>query len=256
MRSRAQSLLPGGVAISAALLLLIVPLVATSAAPAAPAAENDQAETWQVNFTPYLFLAGVSGSVSAGELTAPINSSFSDILKNLRAGLFLSLSARKGQWGYLADFEFISLEGSGSGRVPADLTMDTLIGEADLTFSPESAPSLRFLGGLRVFDLDQTLSVDGDPSLGTSTTVLDPILGAVGLWRIDDNWHYEMRGDIGGFGISSELTYQLMMEFQWRISDSVGLPFGYRVISYQIQKDSVRLDTRLAGLFVGVDIRF
>lgn len=253
MSSRARSTLSVGAAIPALLLLLALPAFASDAA---PAAADDQSEQWLLDFTPYLFLSGVSGSVSAGDFTAPINSSFSDIVKNLRVGLFMSFSARKGQWGYLADFEYISLEGSGSGRVPANLTMDTLIGEVDLTFGPELAPSLRFLGGLRVFDLDQTLSIDGDPSLGTSTTVLDPVLGAVGLWQIDDNWHYEMRGDIGGFGISSELTYQLMMEFQWRISDSVGMPFGYRIISYQIQKDSVRLDTRLAGLFLGVDIRF
>ena len=65
-----------------------------------------------------------------------------------------------------------------------------------------------------------------------------------------------MRGDIGGFGVGSEFTYQLMLEFQLRISGGVGLPLGYRVLGYQIRQDSIQLDTRLGGLFLGLEFRF
>jgi hypothetical protein len=47
-----------------------------------------------------------------------------------------------------------------------------------------------------------------------------------------------------------------MLEFEWRISGKVGLPFGYRVLAYQIRQDAVWLDTRLRGLFLGLDVGF
>jgi hypothetical protein len=81
-------------------------------------------------------------------------------------------------------------------------------------------------------------------------------VGAVASWELGERWRFAMRGDIGGFGISSEFTYQLMLEFQWRLSRSVALPFGYRVLEYQIRQDAVWLDTRLRGLFLGLDLRF
>ena len=52
---------------------------------------------WRFAIRPYLYLSGVSGSVTLDPLTFPINSSFTDILDNLSFGGFLSLSAEKGQ---------------------------------------------------------------------------------------------------------------------------------------------------------------
>ena len=211
---------------------------------------------WRYSVKPYLFLSGVSGSITSDNVTFPINSSFSELVENLRFGGFVSLAATKGQWGFWADLEYISLKGSGSGRVPVDLILDTLIGELDATYSPSPGSSLRFVGGVRLFDVSQSLVVSDDPAAEVSTTVVDPIVGAVGTWDLGENWVYQMRGDIGGFGVGSEFTYQLMLEFQWQISESVGLPFGYRVLSYQIRQDSLWLDTRLSGLFAGLDFRF
>ena len=65
----------------------------------------------------------------------------------------------------------------------------------------------RFLDGVRLFDVSQSLRVAEDPALEASTTVVDPILGAVGTWELGDRWRFGMRGDIGGFGVgSSSLT--------------------------------------------------
>ena len=86
--------------------------------------------------------------------------------------------------------------------------------------------------------------------------MVDLIIGAYGAWTLTDRWNFELRGDIGGFGISSEFTYQVMGLFHWDINDSLAIPFGYRVLGYNILDDSLRMDTRMGGVMLGLDIRF
>lgn len=242
------------------LMALVSALVLASGAGATDGPDSPQerpeSESWQFSLKPYLFLSGLSGSITAGDVTFPINSSFSELVDNLRVGAFLSLAGVKGSWGFLADVEYIGLQGEGSGKVPVELRLDTVVGELDATYSPANDSNLRFVGGVRLFDVSQSLLIADEPTAEAKVTVVDPVLGAVGTWDVADSILFQMRGDIGGFGVGSEFTYQLMLEFQWRLSDSLGLPFGYRVLGYQIQKESVQLDTRLGGLFLGLDYRF
>ena len=52
---------------------------------------------WTFEFTPYIWGAGMSGEVEAGSLPKiNVDMSFSDILKNLDAGLMGAFEARQG----------------------------------------------------------------------------------------------------------------------------------------------------------------
>ena len=211
---------------------------------------------WEYSLRPYFFLAGLSGSVTVEPITFPVNSSFSYLLENVKMGAFISFTAEKNRWGVNVDLQYINLYGESS--TPGELALDlkNVIGEVDLLFRPESAPTLRFLAGLRVYSVGQTVTIFGQEFPEVSTTVVDPILGAYGSWMLNDRWDFELRGDIGGFGVSSESTYQLMGLFRWGISDTVSIPFGYRVLGYVIQQDGVLMNTRMSGMMLGLDIRF
>jgi hypothetical protein len=206
---------------------------------------------------PYFFLSGVSGSVTADALTVPINSRFSELLDNVQISAFLAFTARKGRWGAYADLQYISLKGEGrSDTDEVFLELDNIIAEADATLEPAGQPTLRFLAGVRVYSIDQTLSITGVSPATANTTVVDPILGALGRWDLGEDWNFEVRGDIGGFGLGSEFTYQMMVVFQWDVSGTIGIPFGYRVLGYQIQDEDIWMNTRMGGLLLGVDFRF
>jgi hypothetical protein len=219
-------------------------------------AEAESSTKWRFSLRPYLFLSGVSGSVTAGPFTFPINSSFSDLLDNVQLGGFVAFTAEKGQWGLYTDFQYISLIGIGTSALDAELELDNLIAEADVTYRPASAPTLKFLAGLRVYSIEQSVSILSQPLPKANTTVLDPIFGAQGEWALSERWDFEIRGDIGGFGISSEFTYQLMALFHWDLSSTVSIPFGYRILGYQIKTDEVWMKTQMGGLVLGLDIRF
>ena len=218
-------------------------------------AEAARPSEWSLWIRPYFFLSGVSGSVTAEPLTFPVNSTFAELVKNVKMGAFVAFSAEKGPWGLYADLQYISLAGEGTSTLGARLTLENIIAEADFTFRPSAAPTLRFLVGLRVYSLDQTLAITGQPEIEANTTVYDPILGAMGEWQLSRRWGFEVRGDIGGFGISSEFTYQMMVLFRAGLSDAVSIPFGYRVLGYQINTGGVSMNTRMTGLVLGVDLR-
>jgi hypothetical protein len=157
--------------------------------------------------------------------------------------------------GGYADFQYISLVGVGTGQAGTTLELNNVIAEGDATYRPPGAHTLRFLVGVRAYSVDETLVVNGQSDFTANTTVVDPIVGAVGAWALGTRWTFEVRGDIGGFGIGSEFTNQLAMVVLWQISGSLRLPLGYRVLGYQIKSGDVWMNTRMGGLVVGLDIQ-
>ena len=118
------------------------------------------------------------------------------------------------------------------------------------------APTLRFLVGMRVYSVSQNFTLAGRFLPEVKATVLDPVVGAFGTWALHRNWDFEMKADFGGFGVGSENTYQMMGAFRYGLGENTSLPFGYRILGYQIATDGVRMNTRMAGAFVGFDFRF
>lgn len=211
---------------------------------------------WKMTVRPYLFLSGLSGAVTSGSLTFPINSTFGELVDNLRPSGFVAFTAEHGAWGAYADLQYISLIGEATNERGTTLELRNFIAEADLTYRPSQAPSLRFCAGLRVYSVDQTLNLPNLNPVEANTTVVDPIVGATGAWALTPKWSFEARGDIGGFGVGSEFTNQFIGLFGWRINDTFSLPFGYRVLDYRIKKDDVMLNTQMGGFVLGLDARF
>jgi hypothetical protein len=236
-------------------------LLALSTPAQALAQESDStagpvaAPGWTTTLRPYLFLAGVSGSITAGPSTIPINSSFGELVDNLQPSFFTAVTFEKGVWGLYADFQYISLEGEGTGLLGTTVGLKNIIGEADVTFRPSPGSSLRLLAGARGYQVDQKVTLGDTLVIRGETFVLDPIVGAMGTWDLGEKWQFEMRGDIGGFGISSEFTSQLSIIAMYDVSQTISIPFGYRIINYRIKDDEVWMDTSMGGLVLGVDIR-
>jgi len=226
-----------------------------TAVPAAPTVVDTAAPTWKVAIRPYFFLAGVSGSVTSGSNTIPINSTFGDILDNVKLSLFTSIALEKGRWGVYGDFQYIDLNAEGSGAVGGTVGLRNIIGEIDGTYRPRRTEGLRLVAGVRGYQVDQTVTIGANPPVKAKTLVIDPIIGAVGVWRLGDQWQFRLRGDIGGFGVSSEFTSQLSLVVLYDISKVVSIPLGYRTLNYRIKTDGIHMDTGMGGLVVGVDIR-
>ena len=109
---------------------------------------------------------------------------------------------------------------------------------------------MNFIGGVRYTDIDQDFELLSGGEGNANTTVIDPVLGAQGRWSLNERWRFNLRGDIGGFGVGSEFTYQGLLNFGYRFGPAWGLTFGYRLLGYEIDDDD-DIDLLMQGALVG-----
>ncbi len=61
--------------------------------------------------------------------------------------------------------------------------------------------------------------------------MVDPLLGARVRRALNDRWQAHLRGDIGGFGVGSDFTWNLEVDASVRVTERLSLIFGYRVLN-------------------------
>src|SRR5215510_155106 len=66
-------------------------------------------DSWHVNISPYLWMAGMDGTVSVKGHTVKVEHSFSDIFENLKFGVMGLTEMRRGRVGILMDLMWIRL---------------------------------------------------------------------------------------------------------------------------------------------------
>ena len=69
-----------------------------------------------------------------------------------------------------------------------------------------------------------------------SKTWFDPILITRVTADIKDKWLFQFRGDVGGFGAGSDLTWQLQAYAGYRFTRFFQLTAGYRILSIDYDK--------------------
>jgi hypothetical protein len=208
-------------------------------------------EGWSFVASAYMWLASKRGVITLDNVGIPLDD------PDESTGLFLYLEAERGRWGVLADLDLLTSEDETdivTGTVAVD--EDTLIGELDATYRLGDDSSLQFLLGLRVLDSAQDISFPVLPDQSTDTTQIDPVIGAQGTWPLGERFQFRLRGDVGGFGIDSDLTYQMFGVFAWEFVRHWGLTAGYRMVGWEFESDGVDNDLRLSGLLLGLAASF
>ncbi|AOZ71152.1 hypothetical protein LPB142_16810 (plasmid) [Rhodobacter xanthinilyticus] len=133
----------------------------------APASAQDSGD-WKMQFNPYLWGSGLSGSVATvpGLPAADIDKSFSDILDDLDLGAMAGLTARKGDFGLFGDVMYVKVGAEQAlGPVLGSATLDaknvafTLGG--DYVIARSQNGELRLAGGLRYWNVETDLRFSG-----------------------------------------------------------------------------------------------
>jgi hypothetical protein len=69
-----------------------------------------------------------------------------------------------------------------------------------------------------------------------SKTWFDPILIARITKNIKDKWLFQVKGDLGGFGLGSNFTWQVQAYAGYRFSKLFQLTAGYKILSIDYDK--------------------
>jgi hypothetical protein len=123
--------------------------------------------------------------------------------------------------------------------------------------------ALDVYGGGRYWSLDVDLDPRGQQSLRRSRDWVDPIVGARLIANLSERVFLVVGGDVGGFGVSSDLTWSALgllgYRFQMFGRDAAML-WGYRAVGddYSTGRGPQRFrwDVTMHGPVLGLDIRF
>ncbi len=202
-------------------------------------------EAWTHTLFVYGMGAAIDGKTQLGPLAVDVDVSISDVFDALEFGAMAAYRVDNGTWSYTVDATFMALGGASKtegGNVLGKLDVDqmTLMG----TVGRRLTPNLEALFSLGYFDLSTKLLVKTtNPITGETTTRragkdpswVDPMVGLQFSAPLGERWRFGLRGDVGGFGVGSDLSYQALASFRWAASDNVGLFFGYRLISFDYE---------------------
>ncbi|WP_165393324.1 outer membrane beta-barrel protein [Rivibacter subsaxonicus] len=236
-------------------------------------AQDVGSDRWQFELTPYLWAAGMDGTVRVNnrpEAGLAVEQSFSDIFKILEFALMGEFEARKGRWGLTADGVYFKV--NDEGAVSGPLGFVTLGANANLTQQMYSlAGSYRLVeggtpvdlfGGLRYtsvkWDIDIAASVPvvADRRLVRNNDWIDPFIGVRVQHALDDRWSLVGYADVGGFGVGSDLALQAMAGVRYAFRPDIVGKFGYRYISADYDRHDFQYDMANAGFYLAVGFRW
>lgn len=220
------------------------------------------ADAWRFQVTPYVWMTGMSGDIRATSNlpTAHVSQSFSDVLSHLDAAAFLSGTARKGRYVFLADASYASL--SDSAGLPMGLKAQAHIKQSVVTLAGgynwqlSSRDSLDALVGLRWWDIRATVQIQPLLQARTQESFVDPIVALRWRHQWADRWSTLVYADLGGFGAGSDFAWQLLAVANYQLRDNIFLSAGYRQLNVDYRHGGRRLDFGMGGPVLGATFRF
>ncbi len=204
----------------------------------------------------YLWAAGIDGKIGLGPIEGDLEASFSDVLDQLDSGLAVYYETWEEGTGFYLDVMYLKLSDEiGQGLLTLDYEVKLTLVEAAalLPQGPPESP-VDVIIGVRYLDLGADLALTPVPPGGSASGgkhFADPIVGA--RWRrlLSDKWGLGFRADIGGFGIGSDLSWQLLADFRYQLSPLWKLDFAYRYLDIDYDDDDFKLDVAMYGPVLG-----
>lgn len=247
-------------------------LAVLASLPATPAVRAQTPEGWAFAVTPYMWMAGVSGTATvntrvAGQQTQSFAADFNDIFNNLHFAVMGSAEVRYGRFGVLADLIYLDLsEGVSTPRGifnggSASMRQTGLGLAALYRVIDEPAGWLDFGAGIRPWWVDTSLNLNpGVAGIGryasNNFSWTDPIIAVRGHIRLGSQFGLTAYGDIGGFGAGSRFTYQVLGTVDWTPYPWLAVRAGWRQLAFDFENGRGTLDLTMSGPILATTFRF
>ena len=220
---------------------------------------DEASDSFVFEITPYLWAASIEGTIASdGEESPPIDSEYSFFsLDNLDGVFSTTFTARKNQWGFLFDFLYVAFEDTFLEATPLQTTprLEGTIIEFAGAYAPTSIDHLEVIAGLRNQDITVSLALlDRKP--GTTANWTDPFVGVIYNRPLKGKFHMGLRGDLGGFGVESDMAVNAQAMIGYQISNTFSVKFAYRYLKVKFDDRDLLYDISLNGLQLGLGIRF
>ncbi len=207
---------------------------------------GDSLKKWHVLTDIYLMFPYMDGETGiADELTVPVEANPGDIFSKLQMAAMLYLEVQNDKWAFASDLVYMKLNQEvtpGTIIHSGDVTVKQFIWEPAILYRVASFIEVGAGGRLNNLGAEAAVRRNVFPA-GTeefvadqSKTWFDPILITRVTADIKDKWLFQFRGDVGGFGAGSDLTWQLQAYAGYRFTRFFQLTAGYRILSIDYDK--------------------
>lgn len=244
---------------------LLVLIICSAVAFSSTTAFGQEDNNWDFELAPlYLWAINIDGESGVRGQTAETDIKFGDIYDSLQGVFTVRLNALYRQkLGLVFDYNYLDL---GNETQTDVVSIETSFKAQILNLAGtyrflDERHTLDGVAGIRYTDLDLEVDFIGTGSgLDKNKNWVDPIVGARYAYQMTDKWALRLYGDIGGFGVSSNFTWQGLGLIDFHPWKHVAIVAGYRAIDTDYEtgsgRDKFTYDVIVHGPVLGVDIRF
>ena len=223
----------------------------------------------------------IKGPVEVGSTSTDMNIDLRTLLEDLNFVIEGGFELTNDQWSFLVWGVYLNVGTDVSTTLAGGATFDTSldfkmtivdmvvayrVGDWPLESSDTASLNLDLLAGLIVWDTDLEIRERGplgfDPGISEQDAWVDFIIGGRIGFNISDKFSASLRGEVGGFGIgsSSDLTWNITLVGEYKLSSKVGVIAGYRYLDVDWEQGSgssrIGYDWAIHGPILGVNIHF
>lgn len=227
---------------------------------------------------PYAWFTSVGGTVGYGPYGEKygFNKSFSDAVKYLKMAAAFAGKIKYERVSFVFDVSYLNLKGFGT-EIPENLTSPQILSsnwtvkqalyDLFLTYlfpSKSKSVMVDIYAGGRLWNLDvESTIIDNNTSnnvkMGQYTNSwFDPVIGVNAEYVLskDMKWAAWTKGDIGGFGVNSQMTWQMNAGFAYMLSPHFPLALGFKYVGVNYDKDARNWTVNEYGLTLGIGYRY
>jgi opacity protein-like surface antigen len=225
------------------------------------------AEEWSGRLTLYGWLPAADTDVGidrpGGAVSGGASSGVDDILDALNFAAFARVEARRGRLGLIGDVVYTDLgvDETGAGGVRRDVDLSLFMGTGAVAWRAweDGRGFVDLLGGGRVVSADIGVSRRGavvSASASRTRTYVEPLVGLRAGYAVSERVAVTALGDVGGFGVGSEMTWELFGGVSYAFTNRIRGELGYRYLSIDYDSGGAELEAGLHGPAIGVTVGF
>jgi hypothetical protein len=193
---------------------------------------------------------------------------FSDAIKYLKMAAMFAGKFKYKDVSLLYDVVYAKMQFDGvvpteSVYIDATSTLKQFIGDFDIAYRiPVKDKNIKLdgYGGIRISSLDVALDLFSASSpiftTSKSKTWVDPVIGAAVEFNFSKRWFAFLKSDIGGFGISSDISWMVLGVGGYRITDNWLTTLGFKNLTTNYDKDRFLYNISQYGLVLSFGYQF
>ena len=232
-----------------------------------------KADEWTFELEPYLMGTNIAGDTSIGRATgAEVDVDFSTILENLDMAAMLHFEAHhRSGWGVALDYGFMDLSQKQTNNRDGFLKLSLRQGVLEalgLYRVKYGHTVIDYFSGVRWWDNDIELSIDpaltaGSTEIKVTEDWVDIVAGVRWNNKINRQWNFIARADVGGFGLTADFTSTVEAGFTYKVSKLMTVDMKYKAswVDYENDKQEGEVghfvyDTITHGPILGLNFTF